>query len=522
MKEDHYKNMSTSNRNESGASKAKLYWAIGIIAVIVAALLIIWNSGILVRNSAVATVGDQDFHASELAYYYKNVESDLLRQAQSYSAYGIDMGYDTNLSPSQQMYDEEAGTTYADYFLDTALTQLQRVTVLCSEAEAAGYTLSEEGEQAVQENMDALYTYSLQQNTTETAYLHMIYGKFIDKAKFKDYITKAILADEFAAYKAEEFTYPDEELNKYYSENAADLDLYDYRSCYVHFETEEKTDDEGNPVEPSEEEMAAAMDAAGEKANAMVADVQAGTAFNTAAVEYLDETSAESFKDPENAHVTDAMGNTIPANFKDWLTNDSRQNGDVTAIKVENVGYCVVQFLGRDKGEHSYQTADYRNLLVLAETTPSESSDTPSLPSEEQLKAAKKQADELLAQWKKDGNNADAFAALVKENSADESNKEDGGLNKDADRGAVSANIQKWLFAEGRKAGEASIVEHTDSNNNVLGYNIIFAEDFGELRWKHQALTTLRSADYEEWYNGVVEQYPAELKDAAKKVPDLS
>ena len=514
--------MSTSNRNEAGASKAKLYWAIGIIAAIVAAILIIWNSGILVRNSAVATVGDQSFNASELAYYYKNVENDMLKQAQSYSAYGIDMGYDTNLSPAQQMYDEEAGTTYADYFLETALSQLQRVTILCSEAEAAGYTLSEEGQQIVQDNLDALYTYSLQQNTTETAYLHMVYGKFIDKALFTDILTKSVLADEYATYKTEEFTYPDNELNKYYSENAADLDLYDYRSCYVHYEAEEKTDAEGNTIEPTEEEMATAMDAAGEKANAMVADIQGGTAFNTAAVEYLDETSAESFKDPENGHVTAAMGNTIPANFKDWLTNGERQKGDVTAIKVDNVGYCVVQFLGRDKGEHSYQTADYRNLLVLAETTPSEQSDAPALPSEEQLKAAKKQADELLAQWKKDGSKADAFATLAKENSADENTKEDGGLNKDADRGAVSANIQKWLFADGRKAGEASIVEHTDSSNNVLGYNIIFAEDFGELRWKHQALTTLRSADYEEWYNGVMEQYPAELKDAAKKVPDLS
>ena len=174
--------MSTSNRNEAGASKAKLYWAIGIIAAIVAAILIIWNSGILVRNSAVATVGDQSFNASELAYYYKNVENDMLKQAQSYSAYGIDMGYDTSLSPAQQMYDEEAGTTYADYFLETALSQLQRVTILCREAEAAGYTLSEEGQQIVQDNLDALYTYSLQQNTTETAYLHMVYGKFIDKA----------------------------------------------------------------------------------------------------------------------------------------------------------------------------------------------------------------------------------------------------------------------------------------------------------------------------------------------------
>lgn len=514
--------MSTSNRTESGASKAKRYWAIGIVAAIIAALLIIWNSGILVRGSTAATVGDQSYNASELAYYYKNVEQEMLHQAQSYSAYGIDMGYDTNLSPSQQMYDEEAGTTYADYFLDSALTQLQRVTVLCSEAEAAGYTLSEDGQKIVQDNMDTLYTYSLQQNTTETAYLHMIYGKFVDKAKFENYVTQAVLADEYAAYKAEEFTYSDEELNKYYSENAADLDLYDYRSCYVNLETEEKTDGEGNPIEPTEEETAAAMDEAKKKADAMVADIRGGAAFNTAAVEYLDETSAESFKDPENGHVTDAMGNTIPANFKDWLTESGRQDGDVTAIKVDNVGYCVVQFLGRDKGEHSYQTADYYNLLVLAETTPSESSDTPALPSEEQLKAAKKKADELLAQWKKDGNDAEAFAALAKENSADENTKEDGGLNEDADRGAVSANIQKWLFAEGRKAGEASIVEHTDSSNNVLGYNIILAGDFGELRWRHQALTTLRSADYEEWYNGVVEQYPAELKDAAKKVPDLS
>lgn len=515
--------MSTSNRNEPTASKAKLYWAIGIVAVIIVAILLVWNSGILVRNSTAATVGDEKYDTAELAFYYKNVESQMLQQAQSYAAYGIDMGYDANLSPSEQFYNEEEGTTYADYFLDSALEQIQRVTILCHEAEAADYTLSEDGQQIIQDNMDSLYTYSLQNNTTETAYLHMVYGKFMNKSLFKDIISKTVLADEYAAAKAEEFTYSDEELDKYYNENKADLDLYDYRSCYINYETEEKTDDEGNPVDATDEEIDAAMAVASEQANAMVAEVRGGTAFNTAAVKYVSEDSAEAFEDPENAHVTDAMGNTIPSNFKDWLTDSSRQDGDVSAIKVDGVGYCVVQFLGRDKGENKYQTADYRNLLVLAETTTETSDDgtETALPTEEQLKAAKKQADDLLAQWKEDGGDADAFTALATENSADEATKDNGGLNEDADRSAVSANIQKWLFAAGRKTGEASIVEHTDASGNVLGYNIILAEDFGEVRWKAQALNTLRSADYEEWYNGVLEQYPAELTDTAKKVPDL-
>ena len=51
----------------------------------------------------------------------------------------------------------------------------------------------------------------------------------------------------------------------------------------------------------------------------MVADIQGGTAFNTAAVEYLDETSAESFKDPENGHVTAAMGTPFPPTSRTGL-----------------------------------------------------------------------------------------------------------------------------------------------------------------------------------------------------------
>lgn len=167
----------------------------------------------------------------------------------------------------------------------------------------------------------------------------------------------------------------------------------------------------------------------------MIAEVRGGTAFNTAAQDYLDETSAESYSDPEYNHKTGDLGSTVTSTYREWLTDDSRQPGDLTSIEVENTGYCVVQFLGREKDTDSYQTMNYRSIQILAETTPSEDGST-ALPTEDQLAAAKEQAQGLLDQWKAGDATADSFAALAKENSADETTKENGGLHEDANRTA--------------------------------------------------------------------------------------
>lgn len=510
-----------TNQNEK--SKAKLYWAIGIIAAVLAAALLIWNSGIFVKGSTAATVGDKEYSVAEVGYFYETIKNNTVSQARTYASMGIDMGYDPDLSPQEQFYNEEEGVTYADYFLDNALLQLQNVTILCSEAEAEGYTLSEEGQQSIQENIDALSDVSLQSGVSESAYLKAVYGKFMTKSLFKDILGQAILAQDYSNAKAESFTYSDDELDKYYADNADDLDQYEYRSCYINYEVETKTDDEGNPVEATEEETEAAMGEAKKKADQMVEEIQGGTAFNDAAVHYVAEESVETYKDEEGGLVTGAMGNSLPSTFKDWITSGSRQDGDITSIEVEGTGYCVVQFLGRDKGENSYQTASYRNLLVLAETTATTAEDGTEVeqPTQEQLDAAKEQADALLEQWKENGKDADAFAALVQDNSDDGETVDNGGLNEDADRSAVSAQVQKWLFKEGRKPGQATVVEYTDAAGTVAGYQLLFAESFGELRWRSQATLNLRSADYDKWYEGIQENYPAELTDAAKTLFDF-
>ena len=520
-KEDERTVMTRSNTNkEPMEAKYKRYWVIGIVVAIVVIALLVYNSGVFTKNQTAATVGGEEYTVSEVAYYYQAAANSTISTAKQYAQYGIDMGYDTSLSPAEQYYDEENGVTYADYFLDNALSQLQRVHILCAEAEAAGYTLSEDGQAAYDQNMNYLQMYSLQNGTSEESYLRMIYGRTMTMSLFKDVLHDAVLADDYATAKAAEFTYTDDELTSYYNEHAAELDSYEYRSCYINYTVEEKTDADGNAIDATDEEIAAAMDVAKGQADEMIAKVRAGAAFNETAKDYVNETSAASFDDPEYNHMTDTLGKSLPSTFSEWMQDSSRQPGDITAIEMADTGYCVVQFLGRDKGDDVYQTVDFRNILVMAETT--EGEDGTTAPTEEQLAAAKAKADDLLAQFQSGAQDADSFAALAQANSDDESTKEDGGLNEGADRDTLNTTMSSWLFDTDRQIGDAAVVEYTDSTGATVGYQVLYLQQFGQVRWQYQAESTLRSEAYDEWYAEVEANYPAELTDAAHDIiPNL-
>ena len=135
--------------------------------------------------------------------------------------------------------------------------------------------------------------------------------------------------------------------------------------------------------------------------------------------------------------------------------------------------------------------------------------------------AAKEQAQGLLDQWKAGDATADSFAALAKENSADETTKENGGLHEDANRDSLDAALTDWLFAQGRQVGDTTVVESTDSSGNVTGYQVLYVESFGEIQWKYQAASSLRSEDYNQWYEDLQAKYPAELTEEGKAIPTL-
>ena len=85
----------------------------------------------------------------------------------------------------------------------------------------------------------------------------------------------------------------------------------------------------------------------------------------------------------------------------------------------------------------------------------------------------------------------------------------------------MDAALTDWLFAQGRQVGDTTVVESTDSSGNVTGYQVLYVESFGEIQWKYQATSSLRSEDYNQWYEDLQAKYPAELTEEGKAIPTL-
>jgi hypothetical protein len=494
------------------AQKAKtrktIYIVVGVVIAVLVAALLIWSSGFFQRRTSAATVGDREFTSAEVSYYYHSVLNNTINMTNTYAQYGISTGYDTSKSPSEQIYDEETGETYAEHFMSSALDTLQWAVVLSSEAEKAGYILSEDGQAELEATLASIDTYRAEGGYSRSAYLKMLYGSFVDEKIFTEQLKMNLLASEYETYYQDQMEYTSEELEAYYSEHGADLDTYAYRYCFISGEAVPETDDEGNEIEPTEEQTAAAMAAAKEKADAMVARVEAGEDFNTVAAEYVAESLASNYTDdPEYNLYPHTLGSNLSSTYGSWLKEEGRKAGDVGIVETDT-GYYIVTLLGRHRAEDD--TVNVRHILVLAETTePAEDSEeTTALPTEEQLAAAKTAAQALLDQWKSGQATEDSFAQLATEHSEDPGSKDNGGLYEDVTQDYMIPSFNDWIFDASRQSGDTGIVENTNSSGDVLGYHVMYYVGHGTPQWQVNSTSALRSADYETWYEETKANYP--------------
>ncbi len=453
------------------------YAVIGVVVVILVAALLIWDSGIIQRGQAAKTValtvGEESYTAADLDYYY-------YQSYQAMAQYGI-VSSSTDLKNTASMFGDG---TWHEYFLASAKEMMTRVSVLCAEAEKAGYTLSEDGKTTVQASVDSMKEYASQNGYSYKKFLQLNYGDNMTADAYEKCLERAVLASEYQAEKTGSFEFSDSDRKAYYQENKDSLDQITYSAYTVDGSAEAGEGED----EPTDEAKAAAMEAAKANADAIAEALKNGTE--------LTEDALTGYNATANAQESTTAGSSLSSNYSEWLLG-SRKAGDVTVIEGTEA-YYVVQFLGRESylDVNDYDPVNFRYMLIQAETD--EGADAPT---DEQMEAAKAVAEDLLAQFQAGEQTEDAFVALAEANS-DKIYQTN--LLTDVVKGGTTADVDAWIYDSARQPGDSAVV----AENTYNGYHVLYFVGVSDTTvWQQKITSTLQSSAFSDWLSETTETY---------------
>ena len=476
----------------------RLYGAIAVVFVLVAALLVVVNSGVLERSATAITVDGENYTAAQMNYYYYGIKNSIINSGYS-SFYGIDTSVamdKQNMSDTAKMLlqvTDEGDITWDQFFRDYATRQLSVQVMAAKEAEANGMGEDDDIRAEVNEVIDSITAGAKEQGYTLKSYLKLAYGSTMTVSTFKKMMTLEEVATHYMQHYQEELSYTESQLEEYSS----------YEYIYFKGTADSTTDADGNTVQPTEAASAAAKTAAAEAAAAALERYQAGESLSVIAADYESTGSYSS---------VDAGSNNGSA-LSTWVFDKARTSGESAVVTDDPNSYVVVF---HSVGRQEYKTVDVRHILFQVSTSDLDSSsDTYDTDLATRKDEAKAKAEDALAQWQANGGTEDAFAALANELSDDTGSNTNGGLYTKITKGQMVSEFNDWCFDPARKSGDTGIVYNEGS---YTGYHVMYFVGEDVPAWQVSVENAMSSNDYSDWTSSLAEAAAAEQQSGMKYV----
>ncbi len=523
-------------KQQSEDKKLKVYSVTFIVIILVialAALAIVGvttvrRHGLIEKSTVAATIDGKNFSAVEMNYYFVDAVSNTYNQWQSTygentSSYTAAMGLNLAAPLDEQVYNEQTGETWADYFFGLALNQARSDYAMSKQAAAVGFTLSEEDQAALESTLSQvdLYASVYGYNGTD-GFLRATYGNGADQKSYREYCERSALASTYYNDYYNSLTYDDGAIRAKDAENPKQYNAYSYAYYYVSYAQylEGGTEAEDGTITYTEQELNAARAKAKEVAQHL-AEFDSVEALD-AAIAALPINAAN--ENTSTLKVVDGMYSGISATAKDWISDESRKENDVTYLEYASTttdedgnetssvnGYYVVIFQGVN--ENLRKLANVRHLLVNYESATGETTYT-----DEEKAAAYAEAEQILNEWKAGDATEESFAALVTEKTDDTGSAETGGLYMDItpQQGIYVENFTNWSVDPDRKSGDVEIIE------TEYGCHIMYYVGDSDITYRDYMIATdLRNADTEAWYNDLFESVSATKGSLKRTVTSL-
>ncbi|MCI9462087.1 MAG: hypothetical protein HFF93_09960 [Oscillibacter sp.] len=505
--------------------RTNLLYGVIAAAVLVAVIAsFVWRSDFIPKTTTAATIDGEKYTAAEVEYYYQTAYRNFVTNSQ-YSYFLSYLGLNTNATLKSQSInstaaamlgielpdadaesaeaDSEAdplaptGMTWHDYFLDEALDNMRVIQAALKAAEAEGFQYPAGVQAQYDDNMDALKAVAAASGISVSQYLKGNFGAGVTEKVYGEQLMRVLRYSAYADAYQDSLTYSDSELEETYNADRNTYDHVSYEVVSFSGAAESTTDDEGNTVEPTEEEAAAALEAAQDLAQTVLDGFQDG-----GDLEELANENDGTYSKNENG--TYSAGSVM----SEWLYDSARKSGDASTLADGTVQYVVV-FHDRFRDENP--TIDIRHILVSLGTGSIAEGEEGYEDQQAQLKAdAHAKAEELLAQWQSGEATEDSFAALALKESTDGS-KYDGGLYTEVYQGQMVTEFNDWCFDAARQSGDTGVVD------TQYGSHVMYFSGVNAARWQTQVAANLRTEAYTAWEEDLVKDVTVQRSESGLK-----
>ena len=538
-KEQNIQAMTERQRKEQAEAKKTKIATIAFITVIAVILVAFvatqavkfWQrNGFTEKNTVAVTVGDHKINAVTMSYYYNNTMNNIGSLVDQYGAsasmlapyyIGLECPSDLSKPLDEMVKDEETGETWADYYVNSIYETIQQNYALYDAAQKAGFKLPDDARASIDAEMAELKDAALQYGFPDTdSFLRALYMNGASAKSYKNFLTVQHTASAYYSHYQEPLEYTDEDYRAHDKDIYNEFSSYSYNQytfSYTQFRGE-GTKGEDDKVTYTAEEDEAGREGAKAAAESLL------TATSKDEVATLVEAME---KKPSVSNVEKRLYSTIKSSNEEqakWLADKDRKEGDIALFPVVTTdaegkeitnSYVVLVFVARD--DNLGKLDNVRHILITPDEIDSSLTGEEKTKAQEEAKAAaKKAAEDLLAQWKEGEATEESFIALAKEKSEDTGSAAEGGLIEEIHRDSgLVTNFKNWAIDDSRKVGDTGIVD------SDYGYHIMYYVGEDEVNYRDTLIKAeLVHEEMERWNEELLAATP--IKAGSRKYMNTS
>ncbi len=436
----------------------------GILIVVALALLVISFPirNYIAINGAYISLDDQPITKVEYDYHYYAAKSNFMN---TYGYTFMYMGMDVSTIESQ-LYTEER--TFKDYFDEVAVDSLKRTKAMVADAKAAGFEYDTTEDYA--DYLASVEASAKDAGMNKKAFIQSMYGPYATEERVKAYITEEMYVNEYYKALGETKKPTEDEVVAYYEENKDTYDSVDYYVYTADAVLPTAAPDSEEVVQPTEEEVAAAMEVA--KADA--------------------EAAVETVKEQGELVTNKTQAQTVEA-LREWLFDGAREAGDTTVIEdTANNRYYALSFESR----YLDKTPSANVRLIIT---------------------ANGDGQAIYDEWLAGAATEESFIELCNKynDPAIVSNKD--GYFEGLVSTSVPEEVKDWVFNAERVAGDATMIVPEGDSYQYVAY---FIEPNKE-EWILSIENTIATERMDEYMNALMDKIVVNDPKNKLKYPEL-